>query len=279
MQKEIILALNRLFPKQRHPLNLNNSGSETYAEWQYEKGADTLSCYAGYCSEKDILDGKNILDMGCGAGGKSLYYASHGAKHVTGVDIVERYARESAELADKLGLGGKFTFVTASAAELPFPDGSFDTIIMNDFMEHVSEPEKALSEALRLLSPGGKLFVNFPPYYHPFGAHLSDAINIPWAHVFFSEKALIAAYKELVRGLPDEKERLSLRFSEKPGGGEYISYINKMTLRRFKKIIREKNVKPVYKKEIPLRPFLMPLAMLPPVKEAFVKMAVYVFGK
>ena len=82
-----------------------------------------------------------------------------------------------------------------------------------------------------------------------------------------------------MRGLPDEKERLSLRFSEKPGGGEYISYINKMTLRRFKKIIREKNVKPVYKKEIPLRPFLMPLAMLPPVKEAFVKMAVYVFGK
>ena len=45
---------------------------------------------------------------------------------------------------------------------------------------------------------GGKLFVNFPPYNHPTGAHLSDVIGIPSVHVFFSDKTLIAAYKELV---------------------------------------------------------------------------------
>lgn len=70
----------------------------------------------------------------------------------------------------QLGLSDRFTFVNASALNLPFSDASFDTVIMNDFMEHISDPEGVLRESLRLLAPGGRIFINFPPYYHPFGA-------------------------------------------------------------------------------------------------------------
>ena len=42
------------------------------------------------------LTGRDVLDLGCGAGGKSLYYASLGAKMVVGVDIVSDYENESA---------------------------------------------------------------------------------------------------------------------------------------------------------------------------------------
>ena len=38
---------------------------------------------------------KEVIDFGCGAGGKSMYYVSLGAKHVTGVDIVEQYEKDS----------------------------------------------------------------------------------------------------------------------------------------------------------------------------------------
>ena len=269
-----VLSLNKHFKAPIHPFNLQNDGVKTYAEWQFERGADTVKFFTSVYDEKELFFEKKVLDMGCGAGGKSLYYASRGALHVVGVDIVERYKAEAEALADKVGLRDKFTFVCASAYELPYPDASFDTIIMNDFMEHVDNPERALKEGVRLLTPGGRLLVNFPPYYHPWGAHLSDAVYIPWAHMLFSEKSLIEAYKYAVEGLPDGKERIEFRFSKREDGSEYISYINRMTLKRFKKILKESGIKPDYYREVPLRGFLKPLAVLPGIKEMFVKMAV-----
>ena len=270
---------NKIFPPVRHPFNLAAEGKMTYAEWQFEKGADTVACYAPKYKTYDMFEDKTVLDMGCGAAGKSLYYVSQGAARVVGVDIVQRYESEAAELAKKLGYDKKFSFVCASAFDLPFPDSSFDTIIMNDFMEHVSQPVAALKEAYRLLRPNGRIFVNFPPYFHPFGAHLTDAINTPWCHMILPERSLIAAYHELVRGLPDEKERVSLRFSYDEKGREYISYINKMTLSKFRKVLKEAELTPEYYKEIPLRKFLTPLAKCPGIKEMFVRMGVCVIRR
>lgn len=270
---------NKIFPPVRHPFNLAAEGKMTYAEWQYEKGGDTVACYAPKYKTYDMFEDRTVLDMGCGAAGKSLYYVSQGAKRVVGVDIVQKYEREAADFAKKLGYQNRFTFVCASAFDLPFPDSSFDTIIMNDFMEHVSEPAAALKEAYRLLKPGGRIFVNFPPYYHPYGAHLTDAINTPWCQVWWSENSLIAAYHELVKGQPDEKERLSLRFSYDDKGREYISYINKMTLAKFKRVLKEADLTPEYYKEIPLRKFLTPLAKCPGIKEMFVRMGVCVIRR
>lgn len=270
---------NRIFKPVRHPFNLADSGEMSYAEWQYEKGMDTVACYAPKYKTYDMFENKTVLDMGCGAAGKSLYYVSQGASRVVGVDIVQRYEREAEELAKKLGYEKKFSFVCASAFDLPFPDQSFDTIIMNDFMEHVSQPADALKEAYRLLRSGGRIFVNFPPYLHPYGAHLTDAINTPWCQVLWSEKSLIAAYHDLVRGLPDEKERISLRFSYDENGREYMSYINKMTLVKFRKVLKEAGLTPEYYAEIPLRKFLTPLAKIPGVKEMFVRMGVCVIRR
>ena len=270
---------NKIFPEVVHPFNLANDNKMTYAEWQFEKGESTIACYKGIFTPEEMFGGKEILDMGCGAAGKSLYYASLGAAHVVGVDIVERYEAEATALAEKLGYSDVFKFVRASADSLPFPDGSFDTVIMNDFMEHISNPEAALKEAIRLLKKDGRIFINFPPYYHPTGAHLSDTIHMPWIHMFLSEKQLIRAYKELVKGLPDEKARLDLRITVDPDGTERLGYINKMTLKRFKNMLRTLNIKPIHYHEIPLRPFLKPLAKLPLTREMFIKMAVCVISK
>lgn len=208
-----------------------------------------------------------------------MYFISLGAKSVTGVDIVEHYEEKANRMAESLGMQDRFTFVCASAYALPMADGSFDTIIMNDFMEHVDKPDAALKEAMRLVKPGGRIYINFPPYYHPTGAHLSDAINIPWVQLFYNEQALIKAYKHLISGVPDEKERLALRFYTDADGIEHMGYINKMTLKRFKNMLRELNLTPCYYKEIPLRPYFTPLAKLPKVKELFVKMAICVLEK
>lgn len=269
---KLIKFTNKIFPKQLHPFNMQNDGVKTYAQWQFEKGRDTIQHFMAKYTEEEMFGGKTVLDMGCGAAGKSLYYVKCGAEKVIGVDIMDHYEKEALALAEKLGYSDRFEFICASAYELPFPDNSFDTVIMNDFMEHVDNPEKALLESIRLIRPGGRIYINFPPYYHPFGAHLSDAINMPWVHVFFSDKALISAYKELIHGTPDENERLKLRFSKDGNGNDVYSYINRMTIKRFKKILSKNNIKPDYYSEVALRSFLSPLAKLPLTKEMFVKM-------
>jgi len=275
----VLLALNKRAKPVPHPFNMENNGVKTYAEWQFERGADTIACYAPKYKPYEMFEGKRVLDLGCGAAGKSLYYASLGAERVVGVDIVARYEREATELAKKLGYSSKFLFLCASADSLPYPDGVFDTVMMNDFIEHAKDPEAVIREAYRVLAPGGRIFINFPPYGHPWGAHLSDLIYIPWVHLFFSERSLIAAYKALADGLQDEKERLSLRFSCDERGREHISYINKMTLAAFRRILDSLKIKPAYYKEIPLRGWLLPLARFPVLREYFVRMAVCVIEK
>ena len=274
-----IIRINSLLPAKKHPFNSQNSGGKSYARWQFEKGKDTIVLFLEKYTAKEMFSGKRVLDMGCGAGGKSMYYATLGASSVVGADIVPDYKEQSAALAESLGLSDKFTFVLSSADSIPYPDKSFDTVIMNDFMEHVSEPEKALREALRLLDDGGRIYVNFSPYYHPYGAHLWDAISIPWVHVFFSEKAMIEAYKYLISSLPDREYRENLRITRRDDGSEYLGYINKMTIARYYAMLDSMGIVPVYKKEVPLRPVFTPLARMKSLKEKFVRMVVTVIEK
>ncbi|MBS5144414.1 MAG: class I SAM-dependent methyltransferase [Butyricicoccus pullicaecorum] len=279
MMTKFLLALNRLFPLPIHPFNLQNEGKESYAMWQYERGANTIAFYTERYTPEEMFQDKVVLDVGCGAGGKTMYYASQGVAKIVGMDIVPYYKEEAEALAKQLGYADRFTFVVGDAAQTGFEENSFDTIIMNDAMEHVDRPDLVLAEVRRILKPGGRLYVNFPPYYHPFGAHLSDLIAIPWVHMFFSEDTLVAAYKELCKTVPDGDDRISFRISKNAQGKEYFSYINHMTVKRFDGLRAQAGLKQAYYREVPLRGFLAPLAKLPLLKECFVKMVVCVFEK
>lgn len=278
MSLNSLLFFNKLFKLPMHPFNMQNEGVMSYSMWQYNKGIETIKFYLQYTDTDNMFKDKDVLDIGCGAAGKSLYYLSLGSKSVTGIDVVEKYEKEAYSLQSELGLTG-FTFKVEDAANMSFSDCSFDTIIMNDAMEHVAEPEKVLNEVYRVLKPGGKLYVNFPPYNHPFGAHLSDVIGIPWVHLFYSDKTLISAYKTLIKGLPDEEDRLSFRISKNESGEEYFSYINKMTIPRFKKCVLGTKFNCDYYAEIPLRKFLKPLSKIKFTKDCFTKMVVAVLSK
>lgn len=272
-------AINSRFPLPPHPFNLDNDGVMTYSQWQYQKGRETIKFYLEFTDMDEMFHGKTVVDIGCGAAGKTLYYASLGVKKIYGIEILEKYRAEAEAHAQNLGLENRFAFICADAASLPLDTGTIDTIIMNDAMEHVDAPEAVLKECLRVLAPGGCLYLNFPPYYHPFGAHLSDAIGIPWVHLFFGEDTLIEVYKDAVSGLPDGSARIDFRISRDKNGREYFSYINKMTIKRFNRILKALNIQPAYYKEVPLRNVLKPFAKMPVMKEAAVKMVVCVIKR
>lgn len=277
--EKLCITVNKLFKLPVHPFNLNNEGKKTYAEWQYEKGIDTIKFYLKCTTTDKMFKNKDVLDIGCGAGGKTIFYASQGVKKIIGVEILGKYKDKAEELAKKYNMSDKFSFICADASKTPFDDESFDTIIMNDAMEHVDEPEKVLEECYRILKKNGKLYLNFPPYNHPYGAHLSDAIGMPWVHVFFNEKTLIDTYKELVKDLPDGEDRIKFRIDKRPDGTEYFSYINQMTIKRFQKIMQKSKFNIEYYKEEPLRNIFKYPAKWPFFKEFLVKMVVCVLVK
>ena len=275
----LCMTVNKLFKLPVHPFNLNNEGKKTYAQWQYEKGIDTIKFYLKHNTVDEMFKDKVVLDIGCGAGGKTIYYASKGVKEITGIEILEKYRNEAENLAMNYNLQDKFKFVQGDASNMPFEEETFDTIIMNDAMEHVDQPEMVLRECYRVLKKNGKLYLNFPPYNHPYGAHLSDAIGIPWVHVFFSEKTLINTYKELVKNLPDGAERIDFRISKNQDGREYFSYINKMSIKRANNILQNSDFELEYYSEEPLRSFFKYPARIPFLKEYLVKMVVCVLRK
>jgi 2-polyprenyl-6-hydroxyphenyl methylase/3-demethylubiquinone-9 3-methyltransferase len=99
----------------------------------------------------------SVLDVGCGAGTQCFVYAELGHR-VFGVDINEpliEIARKRAaatESAEAFRLG--------SATDLPFEDASFDVCLHNELLEHVPQWQRCLDEAVRVLRPGGILYVS-----------------------------------------------------------------------------------------------------------------------
>ena len=56
------------------------------------------------------------------------------------------------------------TFKVGSIYDLPFPDSSFDVVFAHAIFEHISSPDKALAEILRVLEPGGIVAIRSPDW-------------------------------------------------------------------------------------------------------------------
>jgi ubiquinone/menaquinone biosynthesis C-methylase UbiE len=97
------------------------------------------------------VEGKKILDLGCGAGETSVYFALRGAQ-VTAVDISPEMIAVAKRLADRHGV--KIEALTSVAEKMPFPDGAFDLVFGNGVLHHV-DLIPALKEIKRVLKPGG----------------------------------------------------------------------------------------------------------------------------
>jgi ubiquinone/menaquinone biosynthesis C-methylase UbiE len=96
------------------------------------------------------------LDLSCGTGNHALALAGRGFR-VVGADISEPMLRVARSKAARLGL--KLSLVQADAGVLPFRPGAFGLVTLILGLEFMAEPGRALSEAYRVLRPGGRLVV------------------------------------------------------------------------------------------------------------------------
>ncbi|HJX96342.1 MAG TPA: methyltransferase domain-containing protein [Candidatus Acidoferrum sp.] len=99
-----------------------------------------------------IRPGSRVCDLGCGLEAAFLDYASD--RIATGVGVDD-------QVAD--GVQGRWQRVRGDLRfPLPLPDGNFDHVVMLAVLEHLTEPEKVLREAHRVIVPGGSLIMTWP---------------------------------------------------------------------------------------------------------------------
>lgn len=122
-----------------------------------------------------------VLDIGCA---RCPAFVATPDGYV-GIDIDKKTLREEARAGGRVLL--------ASAAELPFTPGSFRTVLMTAVIEHLPDAHASLSEALRVLQPGGRIVLTTPT---PIG----DKLHHVLARIGLTSKHAAAEHQSLFSG-------------------------------------------------------------------------------
>ncbi len=96
----------------------------------------------------DLRPGAQLLDVATGPGYVAAAAAARGARAV-GVDF------SAPMVAHARTINPAVEFQEGDAEAIPFPDRSFDAVVMNFGMLHLARPERAMTQAARVLKPGG----------------------------------------------------------------------------------------------------------------------------
>ncbi len=124
----------------------------------------------------------DVLELGCGGAANLAYYDWYRVKSLLGIDpspaLLDRARVELAEA------GRNGYFIDGVAEALPFASGSFDTVVTTFTLCSVQDPVAALTEARRVLRPGGRLlFVEHGLAPDPSPARWQGRIEPYWKHI------------------------------------------------------------------------------------------------
>ncbi len=130
------------------------------------------------------LDGKRIIDFGCGMGGMTLWYAKNWDCEIYGVDIDHHHITVAEHLKLKHQISNVY-FEQRNIVEDPLA-GKFDYIFLNDVVEHIREDYlvNIFQQLSKALGPKGRIFISYPPWKSPYASHLNHVIKIPWVQFF-----------------------------------------------------------------------------------------------
>jgi ubiquinone/menaquinone biosynthesis C-methylase UbiE len=150
----------------------------------------------------NFSEGKDILEVACGAG-QGLGYLAKRAKRALGGDYTEKLIKEAKRYYNE-----RVPLLRLDAHFLPFRDHRFDVVILYEAIYYLPQPEKFISEAKRILRKGGTLLIatvnkdwsEFNP--SPFSTHyfsVSELANFLSDHGFKVE--FYGAFSVLPKGV------------------------------------------------------------------------------
>ncbi|HKR21157.1 MAG TPA: methyltransferase domain-containing protein, partial [Pyrinomonadaceae bacterium] len=126
-----------------------------------------IQMYRHVLKSADLKD-KDVLEIGCGAGGGAAFIARHyQPKSMTGIDLLP----VNIAGAEERGAIPNLTFAIGDATSLQFADNSFDVVVNIESSHCYSSVEKFLSEVKRVLKPGGVfLYADHRPVQNEWGS-------------------------------------------------------------------------------------------------------------
>ncbi len=210
-----------------------------YAEQNFlDENASHLHVDKKLIREKFDLNGKKVLDFGCGMGGMSLWYATNWDCQVLALDIDRHHISIANELKVRHGVKN-VKFEMRNILEQPLEE-QYDFIVLNDVAEHIQFP--ILTEIFKVLSrslaPGGAVFVTYPPWKSPYASHVQHVTGIPWCQ-FLPQGILIKLIEKNNRRIVGEEESDLL---------EAYRGLNHLTHEKLMKVIEGSGLKPVFRK-------------------------------
>lgn len=145
---------------------------------------------SGFTSE--VLNGKTVLDMGCGPGRFTDVAANMGATVIaldysSAIDAAKENFNE---------MGSDILFVQGDALKLPIKSNSLDFVFSIGVLHHTPSPESGVREACRVLSPGGEFAIRV----YGFGArgfYTFPTVKM-WRFIFQVLKPLFKHYPPLI---------------------------------------------------------------------------------
>lgn len=163
-------------------------------EAEANKRAQVLARYYAKLNDNHSLNGKRVLEIGCGRGETARMVADDARCEVVGVDVVE--SRYWAEYG-----GNKVSLYKLDVSQTPYKHlGQFDFIYSFSVWEHIQHPFAALKAAYTLLRPGGTMYLSANLYRGPKASHRYREVFFPWPHLLFTEEVFAQYYSSIGMG-------------------------------------------------------------------------------
>lgn len=180
------------------------------------KWANRVACFAKLHSTN------SILEVGCGRGMAANYLSSKGFKV---------YAVDFRNLFDSVGRDARVRFTVGDACGyLPYSNNCFDLVFSVNSFEHFDRPQSALNEMLRVMKPGGLIYLVFGPlYYSPWGLHASRRLGMPYPQILFSEK-------DIQRFVIENQTEIASTYGKDSDRSKIAPPLNQYSLEQYKDI-------------------------------------------
>jgi ubiquinone/menaquinone biosynthesis C-methylase UbiE len=126
------------------------------AKWYAANTAEMMKEYIELARRiaSELPQGSAVLEVAPGPGYFCIELAKLGSYAITGLDLSHTFVRMARRKAAEAGV--KVDFQQGSAADLPFPSGSFDFLLCRAAFKNFAKPVAALQEMCRVLKPGGR---------------------------------------------------------------------------------------------------------------------------
>ncbi|NBD26932.1 class I SAM-dependent methyltransferase [Paenibacillus glycinis] len=115
------------------------------------QGLDAAGEWASFRPMLPDMNGKRVLDIGCGFGWHCRYAREQGAASVVGIDISENMLARAREMTDDAAI----TYRRLAIEDLDYPAGAFDVVISSLALHYIERFDIVCREVHRLLAPGG----------------------------------------------------------------------------------------------------------------------------